>query len=289
MRRVVAGNLRAPRGSWASITSSEASVSSVRKRSTVSPSSSAASAALADTFGRSVLTNVPTTVPGAAFFCVPSGRVMVTSAALMGSFSIAPWARGWQMQTRISCPGEALHKSAFSEPKGRRGRESGRSRVGMPGCVAARQGGRHALLRRLGKLCLVQRFPRNDADWLRDCCRPKAPFRQRRVLPLILKPFRLGGGEHDVVSVSAVTLMAAPASTSVPLFELGRNKNANVVEYAARVTPDGRLDDAKPFRRTGCYARRTDEPESSNVLSRSCSPTGSPGKRASQGTLTASR
>lgn len=46
--------------------------------------------------------------------------------------------------------------------------------------------------------------------------------------------------------ILTIALTASPA-VNVPLFELGRNKNANVVEYDARVGPDGLLDEAKPF------------------------------------------
>jgi hypothetical protein len=42
----------------------------------------------------------------------------------------------------------------------------------------------------------------------------------------------------------AIALATEP--TSAPLFELGRSKNANVVMYCARVTPDGLLDETKP-------------------------------------------
>jgi hypothetical protein len=44
-----------------------------------------------------------------------------------------------------------------------------------------------------------------------------------------------------------IALTALPTLSNLPLFELGRNKNANVVVYAARVGPDGLLDDARPF------------------------------------------
>jgi hypothetical protein len=64
----------------------------------------------------------------------------------------------------------------------------------------------------------------------------------------------------------AITLMAAPAPTSVPLFELGRNKNANVVEYAARVTSDGRLDDSKPFEAHWLLRAEDGRTESLNVI-----------------------
>jgi Domain of unknown function (DUF4833) len=44
-----------------------------------------------------------------------------------------------------------------------------------------------------------------------------------------------------------MALADSPLMTSVPLLELGRSKNANVVIYAARVGPDGVLDKARPF------------------------------------------
>jgi hypothetical protein len=44
-----------------------------------------------------------------------------------------------------------------------------------------------------------------------------------------------------------LVLTAAPGVNVEPLFVLGRSKNANVVEYAARVSSDGMLDDSKPF------------------------------------------
>ena len=50
---------------------------------------------------------------------------------------------------------------------------------------------------------------------------------------------------HALLLTLAVT--AAPDKIVQPLFTLGRSKNANVVEYAARVDADGRLDQAKPF------------------------------------------
>jgi hypothetical protein len=42
-------------------------------------------------------------------------------------------------------------------------------------------------------------------------------------------------------------LTGAPACKDVPLFSLGRNKNANIVEYAACVGADGKLDPKTPF------------------------------------------
>ena len=45
----------------------------------------------------------------------------------------------------------------------------------------------------------------------------------------------------------ALALMSSPPVVSVPLLELGRSKNANVVVYAARVAPDGSLDLDRPF------------------------------------------
>jgi hypothetical protein len=45
----------------------------------------------------------------------------------------------------------------------------------------------------------------------------------------------------------ALACNAAPEIHSQPLFVLARNKNANVVEYAARIGPNGKLDDGKPF------------------------------------------
>jgi hypothetical protein len=44
-----------------------------------------------------------------------------------------------------------------------------------------------------------------------------------------------------------IAMNASPGVASQPLFELGRSKNANVVEYAARVLPNGLLEDSKPF------------------------------------------
>ena len=44
-----------------------------------------------------------------------------------------------------------------------------------------------------------------------------------------------------------MALTDSPQAASVPLLELGRSKNANVVVYAARVRPDGLLDDNRPF------------------------------------------
>jgi hypothetical protein len=47
--------------------------------------------------------------------------------------------------------------------------------------------------------------------------------------------------------VLALACTGVPEVHLQPLFSLGRNKNANVVEYAARIGADGKLDDKKPF------------------------------------------
>lgn len=49
-------------------------------------------------------------------------------------------------------------------------------------------------------------------------------------------------------ALASLLVAAAPAAAQeVPLFELGRSLNANVVEYAARVGPDGRLRGRTPI------------------------------------------
>jgi hypothetical protein len=50
---------------------------------------------------------------------------------------------------------------------------------------------------------------------------------------------------HALLLTLAVA--ATPDKIVLPLFTLGRSKNANVVEYAARVDADGRLDESRPF------------------------------------------
>lgn len=50
-----------------------------------------------------------------------------------------------------------------------------------------------------------------------------------------------------VTSLLLAILAGGPACKDVPLFTLGRNKNANVVEYAACVGADGKPDPRKPL------------------------------------------
>jgi hypothetical protein len=49
------------------------------------------------------------------------------------------------------------------------------------------------------------------------------------------------------VAIASLLSSGASASELRPLFQLARNKNANVVEYAARVSPDGFLDEDQPI------------------------------------------
>lgn len=52
-----------------------------------------------------------------------------------------------------------------------------------------------------------------------------------------------------LLALAAGMLLAAPVASAVvrqPLFQLGRSKNANVVEYSARVLPDQLLDRSEP-------------------------------------------
>jgi hypothetical protein len=50
------------------------------------------------------------------------------------------------------------------------------------------------------------------------------------------------------VGLIALTLAATPSGVAwQPMFQLIRNKNANVVEYGVRVEPDGRLDPDRPL------------------------------------------
>ena len=53
---------------------------------------------------------------------------------------------------------------------------------------------------------------------------------------------------HTLASGAAVSLLAPGllATTSRELFTLARSKNANVVKYAVRIDPDGRLNAASP-------------------------------------------
>jgi hypothetical protein len=53
---------------------------------------------------------------------------------------------------------------------------------------------------------------------------------------------------HRLASGAAVSLLAPGvfAATSHELFTLARSKNANVVKYAVRIDPDGRLNAASP-------------------------------------------
>jgi hypothetical protein len=50
-----------------------------------------------------------------------------------------------------------------------------------------------------------------------------------------------------MTSLLLAALAGAPACKDVPLFTLGRSKNANVVEYAACVGTDGKLDPKTPL------------------------------------------
>jgi len=45
----------------------------------------------------------------------------------------------------------------------------------------------------------------------------------------------------------SIALVATPGARVDPLFVLARSKNANVVEYVARVATDGLLDEKQPF------------------------------------------
>ena len=49
------------------------------------------------------------------------------------------------------------------------------------------------------------------------------------------------------VATTLALSSGASGSELRPLFQLARNKNANVVAYAARVAPDGLLDADQPF------------------------------------------
>jgi hypothetical protein len=50
-----------------------------------------------------------------------------------------------------------------------------------------------------------------------------------------------------LTTLLVAVLSGAPACKDVPLFFLGRNKNANVVEYSGCLGADGKLDHKTPF------------------------------------------